>query len=323
MRKQWNMFISRLWVNDMKTNIDLSIIIVSFNTSKLTVEAIASIEKNYLEEVKSGMYEIFISDNNSKDGSIEALNEYKKKSKIKNLYILNNKKNLGFAKGNNVAVHKSQGRYILFLNPDTVVYPNTLSTLIAFMDSHGNAGASTCKVIIPSGEIDQASHRGFPTPWNALCHFSGLEKLFPRSKLFAGYTQGWKDLSTIHTIPAIVGAFMLVRREAGDQVGWWDEDYFFYGEDLDFCYMLGQKGWSIYYVPTVSILHYGGVSSGIKKQSQNITTANIERKIMVQNARFEAMRIFYKKHYAQIYPKFITWAVMAGINTLHKKNLPK
>lgn len=303
--------------------IDVSIIIVSFNTAKLTVETVASIEKSYPKEVAMGKYEVIVSDNNSTDGSVKALQDYKKTSRMKVLMILDNKKNLGFAKGNNVAVKKAKGRYVLFLNPDTVMYPRTIPTLVDFMDTHKTAGAVTCKVKIPNGGIDEASHRGFPTPWNAFTHFSGLEKAFPRSRLFAGYTRGWENMGGIHTVPAIVGAFMLVRREAGEQIGWWDEDYFFYGEDLDFCYSLGEKGWKIYYVPTVSILHYGGVSSGIKKQSQGITTANVERKIMVQNHRFEAMRIFYKKHYMKKYPRFVTWAVFKGIDYLHKKNLPK
>lgn len=301
---------------------DLSIIIVSYNTAKLTLETVVSIEKNYPKEVASGVFEIFVSDNASTDGSVEALKAYKKKSKIQSLHILDNKKNLGFAKGNNIAVKQAKGRYILFLNPDTVVYEKTLTEMIKFMDTHHDAGAATCKVEIPQGGIDEASHRGFPTPWNAFCHFSKLERLFPKSKIFAGYTQGWKDLNSIHTVSAIVGAFMFVRRIAGEQIGWWDEDYFFYGEDLDFCYMLGKKGWNIYYVPTVAILHYGGVSSGIKKQSQNITTANVERKIRMQNARFDAMRIFYKKHYTTTYPALVTWAVMQGINYLHKRNTP-
>lgn len=307
----------------MSSQPKLSIIIVSYGTAKLTKETIVSIEKNYPKEVASGQFEIFVSDNDSPDNTLEVLEEYKKTSTIKCLFILDNKKNLGFAKGNNIAVKKSQGRYVLFLNPDTVVYPETLTALLAFMDAHKDAGAATCKVEIPSGGIDEASHRGFPTPWNAFCHFSRLEKMFPTSHIFAGYTRGWEDLEKVHTVPAIVGAFMMVRREAGQQIGWWDEDYFFYGEDLDFCFMLGQKGWKIYYVPTVAILHYGGVSSGIKKQSQTITTANIERKARMQNARFDAMRIFYKKHYVQKYPKVLTWAVMQGIEYLHKKNLPR
>lgn len=303
--------------------IEVSIIIVSYGTSKLTVETVASIEKSYPQEVESGKYEVIISDNNSPDDTIFALRAYKKTSKMKLLMILENKKNLGFAKGNNVAVKKAKGKYILFLNPDTIMYPRTIPEIVTFMNEHPDAGAAGCRINIPSGGVDEASHRGFPTPWNAFTHFSGLEKKFPHSRIFAGYTRGWEDLRIIHTVPAIVGAFMLVRREAGEQIGWWDEDYFFYGEDLDFCYSLWEKGWKIYYVPTVSILHYGGVSIGIKRYSKLTTPQDIERKRKSQYYRFEAMRIFYKKHYMKKYPKFITWAVLKGIDYLHKKNSPQ
>ena len=303
--------------------VNLSIIIVSFNTAKLTLEAIVSLEEACAKELQQGFYEIIVSDNGSVDDTIKKLHEYKKHSKIKSFTIIENKKNLGFAKGNNVGIKKTSGNYLLFLNSDTVVEKSTLQEMVAFMDAHKDAGAATCKINIPSGGIDEASHRGFPTPWNAFAHFSKLERVFPHSYIFGGYIQGWKDLTTIHDVDAIVGAFMIVRRIAGEQIGWWDEDYFFYGEDLDFCYSLHEKGWKIYYVPTVSILHYGGVSSGIKKQSQNITTADVKRKTMIQNARFEAMKIFYRKHYMNKYPKFITWTVFKGIDFLHKRNLPK
>lgn len=303
--------------------IDLSIIIVNLNTKKFVVECLESIEKNYPEALQAGKYEIIVSDNGSTDGSVDAFKEFKKKSSIKLLMILDNKKNLGFAKGNNVGVEKSKGRYVLFLNPDTVMYAKTLTTLVDFMDKHPESGATGCQVTVPSGGIDEASHRGFPTPWNAFTHFSGLEKKFPHSRLFAGYTRGWEDLTKIHEVPCIVGAFMMVRREAGQQVGWWCEDYFFYGEDLDFCYSLWEKGWKIYYVPTVHILHYGGVTIGIKKYSQFTTPADIEKKKFSQYHRFLAMKIFYKRHYIKKYPKIVTWAVFKGIDYLHKKNLPQ
>jgi len=300
--------------------VDLSIIIVSFNTAKLTLEAVKSIEKNNKKELENGVYEIIISDNNSKDETVKMISEFKKKTKIKNITIIENKKNLGFSKGSNIGIKNANGRYLLFLNSDTLVYEDTLQKMVSFMDKNKNTGAATCEIRVPAGGIDEGSHRGFPTPWNAFCHFSKLERIFPKSKIFAGYTQGWKDLKTIHTVDSIVGAFMMVRREAGEQIGWWDEDYFFYGEDLDFCYELSQKGWKIYYVPIVSILHYGGVSSGIKKQSQGLTTADRERKLMVQNARFNAMRIFYSKHYANKYPNLVTWLVFKGIDFLWRKN---
>lgn len=302
---------------------DLSIIILNFNTKKITLEAIESVEKSNPKELADGTYELIVTDNASSDGSVEAFEAYKKKSKIKSFHIVNNGGNIGFAAGNNKGMPYAKGRYVLFLNPDTIMYPKTLPTLIDFMDSHPDAGACTCQVNTPSGKIDEASHRGFPTPWNALTHFSGLERIFPHSKLFAGYTQGWQDLSKTHTVPAIVGAFLFVRREAGEQIGWWNEDYFFYGEDLDFCYSLGEKGWKIYYVPEVHITHLGGVTSGLKKHTQSITTADLPRKKMLQYHRFEAMKIFYTKHYEKKYPKFVKWLVFTGVNYLHKKHSPK
>lgn len=307
----------------MNKPIDLSIIILNYNTKQITLEAIQSIEKHYLTDVASGNFEVIVTDNDSPDNSVEAFRMYKKTTKIKSFSVVENGGNIGFAAGNNKGLPYARGRYILFLNPDTVVFAKTLKRMIEFMDSHPDAGAATCKVEIPSGGIDEASHRGFPTPWNAFTHFSHLEKVFPHSHLFAGYTRGWEDLNKVHTIPAGVGAFLFVRREVGEKIGWWDEDYFFYGEDIQFCYDIWKAGYKIYYVPDVKILHYGGVSSGIKKQSQNITTANIETKRKVQNWRFDAMRIFFKKNYSKTYPAFVNWLVDKGISYLHKKSLPK
>lgn len=284
---------------------NLSIIIVSYNTEKLLVECVESIYKT----AKDFTFEVIISDNNSIDGSVTAL----RKLKLQNLIVIENKENFGFSRANNVGVKKSTGRFILFLNPDTLVHDNTLKGMIDFMDSHKEVGAATCKVLLPNGKIDDATHRGFPTPWNSFSHFSGLSKLFKISKTFGGYNLTFLDLNSVHEIDALAGAFMIVRREAGEEVGWWDEDYFFYGEDIDFCYTLKQKGWKIYYVPQFSILHYKGVSGGIKKHSEHLTSADKETKKIATIARFNAMRIFYKKHYEQKYPWIITRLVYFGI----------
>lgn len=301
--------------------VELSIIIINYNTKQFTLEAIESIEKNYSEEVEAATFEVIVIDNASSDGSLEALNAYKKETAIKSFHVVANGGNLGFAAGNNKGIPYTKGRYVLFLNPDTVVYPKTLNRMVSFMDEHPDAGCATCKIEVPTGGIDEAAHRGFPTPWNAFCHFSGLEKLFPHSHLFAGYTQGWKDMTKIHEVDAIVGAFMLMPKKVGKEVGWWDDEYFFYGEDLQFCFDIKKKGYKIYYVPDVTILHYGGVASGIKKQSQNLTTADTQRKRRVQGWRFDAMKIFYKKNYQKQYPFFINWFVLSGIQYLERKNL--
>jgi len=260
------------------------------------------------------LYEIIIVDNNSSDMSSEMV-----KKEFPQVKLIANKKNAGFSKANNQGVKASrESSYILFLNPDTVMQEKTVEEMIKFMDTHKDAGASTCKLVMPNGKIDDATHRGFPTPWNAFSHFLGLSLIFPKSRIFTGYNLGWENLEKTHEIDALAGAFMLVRRIAGEQVRWWGEDYFFYGEDIDFCFMLKEKGWKIYYIPTVSIKHYKGVSGGIKNVSKEITTADEETKKRATKARFNAMRIFYKKHYKQKYPWVINQLVNIGISIREK-----
>jgi GT2 family glycosyltransferase len=292
-------------------NLDISVIIVSFNTRDLTVECVHSI----IRTIKKSSYEIIVVDNNSNDDSVEEVNSLK--LKVKNLSsklkVIENKENLGFSKANNIGVRESSGRYILFLNSDTVVYDNTIDGMVDFMDKNKDAGAATCFVRLPGGGLDSASHRGFPTLWRALSHFSGLSKVFKASGLFSGYSLGHLDLSKTHEIEALAGAFMLVRREAGEEAGWWDEDFFWYGDDLDFCFRLKEKGWKIYFVPEFEILHYKGVSGGIKKHSKHISTANNETRKKAHEARFAAMKIFYDKHYKDKYPGFVRNLVLIGI----------
>lgn len=287
---------------------DLSIVIISYNTNQILVECINSI----LETVKKNLYEIIVVDNNSQDGTVEEMR--KMVTKFKNLKLIENKDNLGFSKANNIGIKESSGRYILFLNSDTVVYPNTVDGMIEFMDNEKDAGASTCFVELLNGRLDDAAHRGFPTPYRAFWHFSGLTKIFPKSKLISGYSLGYLDLSKIHEVDACAGAFMLVRREAGEEVGWWDEDFFWYGEDVDFCYRLKEKKWKIYFVPNFRILHYKGVSGGIKKISKHLSKADKETRERAIDARFNAMRIFYDKHYKNKYPGFLNLIVLSGIN---------
>ena len=289
---------------------DLSIIIVNYNAKEFLKKCIISIMKN----VKNVSYEIIVIDNNSSDNSPEMV-----RKEFPQIKIIANKENVGFSKANNQGIKISENcKYILFLNPDTVMQLQTIEKMINFMDTHKDAGAATCKLIMPNGKIDDATHRGFPTPWNDFSHFSSLEKLFPKNRLFAGYSLGWMDFKKTHEIDVLAGAFMLVRIIAGEDVGWWDEDYFFYGEDIDFCYMLKNKGWKIYYVPDVFVTHYKGVSGGIKAVSKEITTATIETKKRATKCRFNAMRIFYNKHYRQKYPWIINSLVDIGISVREK-----
>lgn len=284
--------------------IDLSIVIVNFNAKEFLKKCIDSIFESNLSNL-----EVIVVDNASKDGSAEELKKLEPKIKL----VLN-EKNIGFSTANNQGLKKTLGRYVLFLNPDTNVYPNTFKYMINFMDKNKNVGAATCRVVLPNGKLDDASHRGFPTPWNSFCFFLGLSKIFPESKLFSGYSLGFLDKSKTHEIDSLAGAFMIVRRKAGESVKWWDEDYFFYGEDIDFCYRLKQKGWKVCFVPKVSILHYKGLSSGIKNHSKHLSHADLDTQKSATVARYDAMKIFYRKHYVKKYPWLVTWLVMNGIN---------
>lgn len=293
--------------------IDLSIVILNFNTRGLLRDCLSSLKKT---EKDGYSWEVFVVDNASMDGSSEMV-----KREFPEVELIENKKNIGFAAGNNLAVARAKGRYLLFLNPDTIVFPETLKETVSFMKENKSVGAVTCRVELADGTLDEAAHRGFPTPWNAFCHFSGLEKIFPKARLFSGYKMGWADMEKIHEIDALAGAFMLVMRKAGNAAGWWDEDYFWYGEDLDFCFRLKERGWKIIYFPKVKIVHYKGAASGIKKHSHSVSKATRETRRMAAKASVEAMRIFNRKHYLDKYPSWIMRLVFAGIWLLEKFRL--
>jgi len=264
----------------------LSIIILSFNTRELILKCLASIPKH-------SDWEIIVPDNGSTDGSLSAIRQA-----FPAVKLIPNKKNLGFAAGNNVAIHHARGEYILLLNPDTLVFPRVIETVLAYLADHPDVGAATCRVELPDGQLDYSSHRGFPTPANALLHFLGLRSLSSYS--FSDSNQA------VHEIDALTGAFAMIRRTAGHQVGWLDEDYFWNGEDIDFCYRLKQAGWKIMFIPSVKIIHFKGSSA-------KATAASRQRWALNST---DVMAIFYKKHLASSYPFFINWLVYSGIKAL-------
>ena len=280
---------------------DLSIVIVNYNTEKLTLECIASVYKSHLPYT----FEIFVVDNHSSDNSVEAIKKHYPKVKL-----IENQENVGFSKANNQAITQAQGRYILLLNSDTIVKENTLAAMTQYMDNHMDVGAAGCEVVLSTGELDQACHRGFPTPQASFYYMSGLAKKYPNSPKYNSYHKSYLNMKEIHEIDCLVGAFMLVRKEAIDQVGMLDEEFFMYGEDIDWCYRIKEAGWGIIYNPTVSIIHYKGASSRKKPF-----------KIVYEFHR--AMYLFHKKHYAKKYSIFVNGIVYAGIATKLSMELVK
>ena len=295
---------------------DLSVIIVNYNVKELLRQCLRSLQSTISNQQLA--IEIFVVDNASKDGSVAMV-----RREFPEVKVTASKENLGFAKANNLAIRESSGRYLLFLNPDTTVPKETLPTIIRFMDDNLEVGVATCFIELTSGGMDTDCHRGFPTPWASFCFFARLEKLFPRSKLFGQYHQTWKNLAETHEVDACCGAFMMVRRKAMEEVGAWDEDFFFYGEDLDWCYRFKEHGWKVMFYPHCKIIHHKGASSGMKKTSREITTATRESKRRARKASTDAMRIFYEKHYRQKYPMLVNWLVFLAIKMMEKIRLSR
>ena len=278
----------------MKNNKPLvTLIIVSFNTKELLSQCIKSIE-----EFADVPYELIVSDNGSTDGTLEMLR------KNNNVLLIENDQNLGFAKANNIAKSKASGKYILFLNPDTLFTSSCLLQTITYISKNANVGGLTCKVLLPNGKLDKDTRRSFPTPFIALTHFSGLDKLFPKSRIFARYWYGYKSEDQIHEIDSLQGAFFLVQKSVLDRVGWFDEDYFLDGEDIDLCFKIKKTGYSIMYYPLVSIIH---IKKGSKSKNKSL------RSVV---GGVTAMEIFYKKRLWGRYPFLINLMVVTGIRIL-------
>lgn len=285
----------------------LTIIIVTFNSEDTITGCLTSI----LETTKKTDYQVIISDNSPGNGTSEIIKE--KFGDEKRILYFKNEKNLGFSIGNNRAIKKADSDYILFLNPDTKVYEGTIDGMMDFVTDHKGCGVATCFIELPNGTLDDSSHRGFPTPLRSFAHFSGLSKAFRKSKKLGGYNLTFMDMTKPHEIDSAAGSFMLVPRKVGDEIGWWDEDFFFYGEDIDFCYRVKEKGYQVWFVPEFKALHMKGISSGIKDISKGISRATKETKKLANFHRFRSMEIFYDKHYKNKYPKAVTVLVKTGI----------
>ena len=214
----------------MTKKVDLSVIVLSYNTKDLLRNCLQSI---FASETDHYSVEVIVVDNASNDGSVQIVEREFPKVKL-----IQSKKNLGFSGGNNLGLQEAAGKYILFLNSDTEVIGEAFKKMMIFMNKNPKVGASTAKTMLFSGGMDPDCHRGFPTPWASICYFLGLERLFPKSKSFGHYHKLYLDLNKAHEIDAGFGTVMFVRKKALDQAGLWDENYFFYGEDLDLFYRI-------------------------------------------------------------------------------------
>lgn len=270
---------------------DVSIIIVNYNTKELLKQTIESVINN----TKGLEYEIIVVDNASVDGSIELI-----KNEFKDVLLIENKNNLGFSKANNIGIKKSNGKYVLLLNSDTVVLDKTIKICFDYMEENIDIGALGCKVVLNDGRLDHACKRGFPTPSASLYYMLKLNKFFPKSKKFGQYTMSYVGEDEISEVDSLMGAFMMVRKDVIDKIGLLDEDFFMYGEDIDWCFRIKEAGYKVVYFPKAKIIHYKGASSRKKKYK---TLYEFHR----------AMYLFYNKHYLKKYNILIALFVYLGI----------
>ena len=291
-----------------KNKFDLAIIIVSYNTRELTENCLNSV---FRAAKPSGGLQIVVVDNASKDDSLVMLKKLKKKHP--ELTVIASSQNLGFAKANNRGVRASDAKHLLFLNSDTLLKPLALVKPLKYLKSHPKVGAVTIKLFLRDGSLDYDNHRGFPTPWTAITKFSGLSALFPKSIFFNHYHLGFRKLNQVHQIPVAAGSWLMMPTKIFQQIGQWDETYFFYGEDIDLCFRLNQAGYKIIYYSKVSTLHLRGASSGLRKENARTAASTRANRIKVARASTDAWRIFYRKYYQKKYPFLLTALVIVGM----------
>jgi GT2 family glycosyltransferase len=253
----------------------LSVVIVSYNVKYYLEQCLFSLQRA-LSTIDS---EVIVVDNHSKDGSCEYLRE-----KFSDVQFIASRHNLGFARANNLAIKKCKGKYVLLLNPDTVVGEDTLIHAVDFMDKHADAGAVGVEMLHVDGTVAMESRRGIPSPMTAFYKMIGLCNRFPRSKRFGKYYMSYLPWDKPCEIEIVSGAFCLLRKEALDKVGLLDEDFFMYGEDIDLSYRILKGGYHNYYIPE-QILHYKGEST--EKSSFRYV-----------HVFYGAMFIFFKKHFS-------------------------
>ncbi len=288
---------------------DLAIVIVNYNTRDDLDSCLQSIK----ESVGDFSYDVIVVDNASDDESAAMV----RKNHPWVTKLIRNKDNEGYASANNIGLrslgfgeeeHNNQltPRYALLLNPDTVLPPNALSSMLVYMDEHPDVGVAGPKLVRQDGSLDKACRRSFPTPRVSFYHMMRLDEFFPNSERFGRYNLTYLDADVDSEVDAVVGAFMLIRSKALHQTGLLDESFFMYGEDLDLCYRIKEAGWRIMYHPGVTVLHIKGAAS--RKNSEQATLAF-----------YQAMRIFHEKHYRQETPWLVNKAIDLAICLLKSK----
>ncbi|MDM8519065.1 glycosyltransferase family 2 protein [Anaerolineales bacterium HSG6] len=249
---------------------DLSIVIVNWNVKDLLRACLESIATDF-------SHEIIVVDSASSDDSAEMIRQ-----EFPHIGLIASQENLGYAKGNNLGTAIAQGRYLLLLNPDTIVKPNTLEAMISYMDDHPKVGAIGPQLLWPNGD-SQSSRRRFPTLGSLFWESTLLGQWFPNNHYAQKYYMADQPAEQTHQVDWVVGAAILIRRETWLETGFIDQNFFMYFEETDWCKRCTEKGWQIHYLPTAQIVHYEGKSS--------------EQALTARTLRFQKSKLYYTHKY--------------------------
>lgn len=269
----------------------ISIIIVNYNVKHFLEHCLYSVQKA-CERIRA---EVIVVDNDSKDGSVEYL-----RPQFPEVNFFECKKNLGFARANNLGLKMSKGKYILFLNPDTLLPEDSLEKCIKFLDADEKIGAAGVRMIDGSGNFLRESKRSFPGPLTSLYKLSGLYALFPKSPIFSKYHLGHLSEHKNHEVDVLSGAFMIARKTVLDKTGGFDKTFFMYGEDIDLSFRIQKQGYRNFYFAETTIIHFKGESTS--KGSLNYV-----------RMFYQAMEIFVKKHYGGVRKSVFIFLLQTGI----------
>ena len=268
----------------------LSIIIINYNARVLTTAAVASI---FSTKPKCD-FEIIIVENGTKT-------EECYQSDRSNVVVLPGVENKGFGHACNIGVRHAKGEYLLFLNNDTIMHPQTLDKCLEYLQHHQDVGALSARTLLRDGTLDHGCKRGFPTPMASLYYFAGMDKRHPESRKYGAYRQTFVPEESISEVDAGTGAFLMMPNAAFERAGGFDEQFFMYAEDIDLCYRVKELGYKIMYYGKASLTHLKGQSGLNTKSKQSIFCF------------YDSMWLFYKKHYVKKHPFFVTWGVYLGI----------
>jgi GT2 family glycosyltransferase len=265
---------------------DLSICIVTFRARDFLGECLRSI----VRQTQQVSYEIIVVDNGSQDGTAEmARRDYP------SVVLIENQGNLGFSKPVNQAIRISQGAYILLVNPDTLLRENTFGKLHHFMQSQPGVGIVGPKVLNPDGTLQRPCRRSEARPWDVFTYFLGLADRYTYDKRFSGYFMGYMDEDSIHEVHGVSGSCMMVRRAVINQIGLFDEKFFAYQEDADYCLRARAAGWKVFYYPEAKITHYGGQGGSRNRPYRSIWEWH------------KSYFLYFRKHFARDYLFIFNW----------------